>query len=190
MTMIHITLPDGTVNEYAAGITCGEVITDALGKKHGCLAARVDGHECDLSTVLSDNCSVEGILSQSDEGMHILRHSAAHLLAQAVMALYPGALPTIGPAIDRGFYYDFAMDPITQGDLKAIEKKMHEIARRNLTVERLNSTKPRFASTLNPTRTNLRSLTISSKPETGPPFTSRASGTICAWAHTFPARRN
>ncbi|MEC7988312.1 MAG: TGS domain-containing protein, partial [Candidatus Thermoplasmatota archaeon] len=89
MTMIHITLPDGTVNEYAAGITCGEVITDALGKKHGCLAARVDGHECDLSTVLSDNCSVEGILSQSDEGMHILRHSAAHLLAQAVMALYP-----------------------------------------------------------------------------------------------------
>ena len=137
MTMIHITLPDGTVNEYAAGITCGEVITDALGKKHGCLAARVDGHECDLSTVLSDNCSVEGILSQSDEGMHILRHSAAHLLAQAVMALYPGALPTIGPAIDRGFYYDFAMDPITQGDLKAIEKKMHEIARRNLTVERV-----------------------------------------------------
>ena len=137
MTMIHITLPDGTVNEYAAGITCGEVITDALGKKHGCLAARVDGHEHDLSTVLSDDCSVEGILSQSDEGMHILRHSAAHLLAQAVMALYPGALPTIGPAIDRGFYYDFAMDPITQGDLKAIEKKMHEIARKNLTVERV-----------------------------------------------------
>ena len=52
-------------------------------------------------------------------------------------ALYPGALPTIGPAIDRGFYYDFAMEPITQGDLKAIEKKMHEIARRNLTVERV-----------------------------------------------------
>ncbi|MAD55184.1 MAG: threonine--tRNA ligase [Euryarchaeota archaeon] len=137
MTMIHITLPDGTVNEYAAGITCGEVITDALGKKHGCLAAKVDGQECDLSTTLNDNCSVEGILSESDEGMHILRHSAAHLLAQAVMALYPGALPTIGPAIDRGFYYDFAMEPITQGDLKAIEKKMHEIARRNLTVERV-----------------------------------------------------
>ena len=135
--MIHITLPDGTVNEYAAGITCGEVITDALGKKHGCLAAKVDGQECDLSTTLDDNCSVEGILSESDEGMHILRHSAAHLLAQAVMALYPGALPTIGPAIDRGFYYDFAMEPITQGDLKAIEKKMHEIARRNLTVERV-----------------------------------------------------
>ena len=105
MTMIHITLPDGTVNEHAAGITCGEVIR-CTRKKHGCLAAKVDGQECDLSTTLDDNCSVEGILSESDEGMHILRHSAAHLLAQAVMALYPGALPTIGPAIDRGFYYD------------------------------------------------------------------------------------
>ena len=109
---------------------------DALGKKHGCLAARVDGQECDLSTVLDVNCSVEGIAADSDEGIHILRHSAAHLLAQAVMELYPGALPTIGPAIDRGFYYDFAMEPIAQGDLKKIEK-MQELARRNLTVERV-----------------------------------------------------
>jgi len=137
MSMIHITLPDGTVNEYAAGITCAEVITDALGKKHGCLAAVVDGNQCDMSHVLEVNCSVEGILSESEEGIHILRHSAAHLLAQAVMELYPGALPTIGPAIDRGFYYDFAMEPIAEGDLKAIEKKMKELARRNFTVERV-----------------------------------------------------
>ncbi len=137
MTMIHITLPDGTVNEYAAGVTCGEVITDALGKKHGCLAAKINGTDRDLSHVLNDTCSIEGILAESDEGIHILRHSAAHLLAQAVMELYPGALPTIGPAIDRGFYYDFAMEPIAEGDLKAIEKKMQELARRNLTVERV-----------------------------------------------------
>ena len=95
MSMIHITLPDGTVNEYASGITCGEVITDAMGKKHGCLAAKVDGAECDLSKVLDINCSVEGIPADSEEGIHILRHSAAHLLAQAVMELYPGALPTL-----------------------------------------------------------------------------------------------
>jgi threonyl-tRNA synthetase len=125
MSLIHITLPDGTVNEYAAGITCAEVITDALGKKHGCLAARVDGVECDMSRALNENCTVEGISSDSEEGVHILRHSAAHLLAQAVMELYPGALPTIGPAIDRGFYYDFAMDPIAESDLKTIEKKIH-----------------------------------------------------------------
>ncbi|MBQ70079.1 MAG: threonine--tRNA ligase, partial [Euryarchaeota archaeon] len=135
--MIHITLPDGTVNEYATGITCAEVIVDALGKKHGCLAAKVDGSQFDLSHVLNDNCSVEGIRSESEEGMHILRHSGAHLLAQAVMELYPGALPTIGPAIERGFYYDFAMEPIAEGDLKKIEKKMHELARRNFTVERV-----------------------------------------------------
>ncbi|MGB1587865.1 MAG: threonine--tRNA ligase [Poseidonia sp.] len=135
--MIHITLPDGTVNEYAAGVTCGEVITDALGKKHGCLAAKINGTDRDLSHILNDTCSIEGILAESEEGIHILRHSAAHLLAQAVMELYPGALPTIGPAIDRGFYYDFAMEPIAESDLKTIEKKMQELARRNLTVERV-----------------------------------------------------
>ena len=137
MSMIHVTLPDGTVNEYAAGITCAEVITDALGRKHGCLAARIDGEECDLSRMLDTDCSVEGILTDSDEGIHILRHSASHLLAQAVMALYPDAKPTIGPAIDRGFYYDFAMEPIAESDLKPIQKKMQEIARKNFTVERV-----------------------------------------------------
>ena len=137
MPLINVTLPDGTVNEYASGITCAEVITDALGRKHGCLAARVDGDECDMSTPLEQNCSVEGILSTSDEGIHILRHSAAHLLAQAVTALYPDAKPTIGPAIDRGFYYDFAMEAITESDLKPIQKKMQELARKNFTVERV-----------------------------------------------------
>ena len=137
MTLINITLPDGTVNEYAAGITCAEVITDALGRKHGCLAARIDGEECDLSRMLDTDCSVEGILTDSDEGIHILRHSAAHLLAQAVMTIYPDAKPTIGPAIDRGFYYDFAMEPIAESDLKPIQKKMQEIARKNFTVERV-----------------------------------------------------
>ena len=137
MAFVNVTLPDGTVNEYASGITCAEVITDALGRKHGCLAARIDGVECDLSRLIEQDCSVEGILTDSDEGIYILRHSAAHLLAQAVMSLYPGAKPTIGPAIDRGFYYDFAMEPITESDLKPIQKKMQELARKNFTVERI-----------------------------------------------------
>ena len=137
LALINITLPDGTVNEYAAGITCSEVITDVLGRKNGCLAALVDGHERDMTYEIHDSCHIEGIKAESDAGMHILRHSAAHLLAQAVMALYPDAKPTIGPAIDRGFYYDFAMDTITESDLKPIQKKMQEIARKNLTVERV-----------------------------------------------------
>ncbi len=137
MSLINVTLPDGTVNEYAAGITCAEVITDALGKKHGCLAARIDGEECDLSRPIESDCSVEGILTDSDEGMYILRHSAAHLLAQAVMSIYPDAKPTIGPPVDRGFYYDFAMEPISESDLKPIQKKMQELARKNFTIERI-----------------------------------------------------
>ena len=100
MALINITLPDGTVNEYAAGITCAEVVTDVLGRKHGCLAANVDGVQRDMSFEIEQSCSIEGILSQSDEGMYILRHSTAHLLAQAVMELYPDAKPTIGPPID------------------------------------------------------------------------------------------
>ena len=71
--------------------------------------------------------------------MHILKHSTAHLLAQAVMELYPDAKPTIGPAIDRGFYYDFAMEPIAESELKTIQK-MHEIARKISQLKELNLT--------------------------------------------------
>ena len=137
MSLISVTLPDGTVNEYAAGITCSEVIIDALGKKNGCVAALVDGHERDMSYQLLDSCIIEGIKAESDAGMYILRHSTAHLLAQAVVELYPNAKPTIGPPVDGGFYYDFAMEPLLESDLKAIHKKMQEIARRNLTLERV-----------------------------------------------------
>ncbi len=137
MSLISVTLPDGTVNEYAAGITCSEVIIDALGKKNGCVAALVDGHERDMSYQLLDSCMIEGIKAESDAGMYILRHSTAHLLAQAVVELYPNAKPTIGPPVDRGFYYDFAMEPLLESDLKVIHKKMQEIARRNLTLERV-----------------------------------------------------
>jgi threonyl-tRNA synthetase len=78
VALINITLPDGTVNEYASGITCAEVVTDVLGRKHGCLAANVDGIQRDMSFEIAESCSVEGILSESNEGIHILRHSAAH----------------------------------------------------------------------------------------------------------------
>jgi len=137
MSTVEVTFADGTVNSYATGISCAEVIKDFHGNKHSCIAAKLDGQEVDLSRSISTNASIEGIEASSDEGIHILRHSAAHLLAQAVMELYPGALPTIGPAIDRGFYYDFAMEPISENDLKKIEKKMIELARKNLMVERV-----------------------------------------------------
>ena len=141
MSMISVTLPDGSVNEYASGITAGEIVIDIEGRKHDCVAALVDGEQKDFSAILDSDCSVEGISGFTDEGIHILRHSAAHLLAQAVTSIYPDAKPTIGPAIDRGFYYDFAdLGDFGESELKAVQKKMHEIARRNLTVERVECT--------------------------------------------------
>ena len=67
MAMVNVTLPDGTVNEYAAGVTAGEVVVDALGKKHGCLAVRINDVGYDFSTVLTHDCNIEGILAESDE---------------------------------------------------------------------------------------------------------------------------
>ena len=141
MSMISVTLPDGSVNEYASGITAGEIVIDIEGRKHNCVAAFVDGEQKDFSSELDSDCSVAGISGFSHDGIHILRHSAAHLLAQAVTSLYPNAKPTIGPAIDRGFYYDFAdLEDFGEAELKGVQKKMHEIARRNLTVERVECT--------------------------------------------------
>ena len=141
MSMISVTLPDGSVNEYASGITAGEIVIDIEGRKHDCVAALVNGEQRDFSSTLDSDCTVEGISGFTDEGIHILRHSAAHLLAQAVTSIYPNAKPTIGPAIDRGFYYDFAdLEDFGESELKVVQKKMHEIARKNLTVERVECT--------------------------------------------------
>ncbi len=140
MGLISVSLETNDVNEYASGITAAEVITDIHGRKHGCIAALVDGVERDLSYELLVDCNISGIKADSEEGMHVLRHSCAHLLAQAVTELFPNAKPTIGPAIENGFYYDFEMENIGEDELKLIEKKMGEICRKNLNVQRLEYT--------------------------------------------------
>ena len=138
MGMISVTLPDGSVNEYTVGITAGEIVIDIEGRKHDCVAALVDGEERDFSSEITSDCAVEGISAYSDAGMYILRHSAAHLLAQAISELYPEAKPTIGPPIDRGFYYDFAdLQDFGADELKKVQKKMHELARKNLPILRI-----------------------------------------------------
>ncbi len=137
MSLIEVMLDDGSVQSYVSGITAGEIISEQFGRKHGCVAAYINDEARDLSTIIDQNCSLRGIFSDSDAGMDILRHSAAHLLAQAVTALFPSAKPTIGPATDRGFYYDFADLKIGDNDLKVITKKMNELSRKNLQVERV-----------------------------------------------------
>ena len=89
-----------------------------------------------MSYSLEGDCKVEPILGGSEEGLYILRHSSAHQLAQADTQLYPEAKPTIGPPIEHGFYYDFHMDPIGDDGLREIEKRMRELVKQNITIDR------------------------------------------------------
>ena len=131
MSMITVDVGADGAHEYASGITAGEVILNVHGKRSGAVAALVNGVERDFSHVLDSNCSLEPIHGESGEGLYILRHSCAHLLAQAVVEIFPDAKPTIGPPIDHGFYYDFHMNPIGDEELQAIEKKMNQHIRAN-----------------------------------------------------------
>ena len=136
MAMINVDVGNGEHHEYSAGITAGEVIENVHGRRSGAVAAFVDGAERDMSHVLDSDCTVEPISGESEEGSYILRHSCAHLLAQAVTEMFPDAKPTIGPPIEHGFYYDFHMDSISEDELKAIEKRMKELVKRNLEISR------------------------------------------------------
>ncbi|MBP72273.1 MAG: threonine--tRNA ligase [Euryarchaeota archaeon] len=134
--MISVDVGEEGAHEYASGISAGEVIKNVHGRKSGAVAALVDGEERDMSYSLEGDCKVEPILGSSEQGLYILRHSCAHLLAQAVTQLYPEAKPTIGPPIEHGFYYDFHMDPIGDDGLREIEKRMRELVKQNITIGR------------------------------------------------------
>ena len=134
MSMVEVSLPDGTIHEIASGVSAGDVIKDAFGR--GAVAAVINGQQCDLSTPIEESCHLEQIHSESDDGLYVLRHSCAHLLAQAVTELHPNAKPTIGPPIEHGFYYDFEMAPLSEEDLREIEKKMKYFVKQNLQISR------------------------------------------------------
>ena len=127
---------DEAVHEFPVKISAGEVIKKVYGKKSGAVAALINDEEKDLSYSLSEDCNISQIKDDSDEGLYIMRHSCAHLLAQAVTKLFPEAKPTIGPPIKDGFYYDFFMDPINESDLNKIEKLMRKIVKQNIPIQR------------------------------------------------------
>ena len=119
--MVAITLPDGSVREFDGAVSGANVAASiGPGLAKAAVMVKVDGVERDMSHELSDGQSISPILGESEAGLYILRHSCAHLLAQAVTELFPDAKPTIGPPVDNGFYYDFHMDPIGDEGLKAI----------------------------------------------------------------------
>lgn len=136
--MISIRLPDGSARSYDAPLSVADVAASiGSGLARAALAGRVNGRLVDLSTQLSSDTDLAIITDRDPEGVEILRHSTAHLLAHAVKELYPTAQVTIGPVIEDGFYYDFAYErPFTPEDLAAIERRMGEIAKRDLPVHR------------------------------------------------------
>jgi len=131
--MISLTFPDGASREYAAGTTGAEVaasIAKSLAKKS--LAIKLDGVLTDLSDPINANAKIEIVTRESPEALELIRHDAAHVLAEAVQTLWPGTQVTIGPVIENGFYYDFFRnEPFSQDDFSAIEKKMREIIARD-----------------------------------------------------------
>lgn len=138
MASINITLPDGSVRELPAGASVFDLAASiGTGLAKAALAGKINGELVDLTAPLSDGAKVEIITEKSPEALDIIRHSASHLMAQAVKELFPQAKVTIGPSIDTGFYYDFDVErPFTPEDLERIEAKMAEFAAADLKVGR------------------------------------------------------
>ena len=136
--MLTVTLPDGSKREYEAPLSVADIaknIASSLAK--AALAGKVDGKLVDLSFVVDRDAEVAIVTDKDPEALDIIRHSTAHLMAQAVKSLYPEAQVTIGPSIENGFYYDFSyVRPFTPEDLKAIEKKMDELVAKNIPLVR------------------------------------------------------
>lgn len=136
--MINVKLPDNSLRSFDSPLSILDVaksISPGLAK--ATLAGVIDGKECDTNYIITNDCSLKLVTDKDALGLDIIRHSTAHLLAQAVKELYPEAQVTIGPVIDNGFYYDFSYErAFTPEDLLAIEKRMQNIVDRNITVTR------------------------------------------------------
>ncbi len=138
-----ITLPDGSKREFADAVSVLEIAQDiGPGLAKATLAGRVNGQLKDASAKISTDAELSIITTRDEEGVDIIRHSTAHLLAMAVQDLYPGAQVTIGPVIENGFYYDFSYQrAFNMEDLSKIEKRMEELAKQDLTIERVVMTR-------------------------------------------------
>jgi len=133
-----ITLPDGSSREYGAGVTGSDIAAD-IGPRlaKAAVAVTVDGEPYDIGRPINENASVSIVTENTDAGRHVIRHSAAHVMAQAVLDLFPNAKFAIGPAIKDGFYYDFQVEePFTPDDLDRIEARMAEIVALDQTFDR------------------------------------------------------
>lgn len=136
--MPTVTLPDGSQRQFSKSVSVAEVAADiGAGLAKAALAGKVNDKLVDTNFVINDNAQLAIITDKDTEGLEVIRHSTAHLLAQAVKQLFPTAQVTIGPVIEDGFYYDFAFErAFTPEDLTAIENRMYQLAKQNFVVER------------------------------------------------------
>jgi threonyl-tRNA synthetase len=165
--MLNIRLPDGSTKSFPNPVTVAE-IAQAIGAglARAALAGKVNGKLVDTSYRVDADADVSIITERDPEGVEILRHSTAHLLAHAVKELFPDAQVTIGPVIENGFYYDFAYKrPFTPEDLVAIEKRMAEIAKRDLPVERKVMSRDEAVAFFRKQGENYKAEIIASIPE-------------------------
>lgn len=136
--MVAITLPDGSVREFDGPVTGAQVAADiGPGLAKAALAIRVDGEMKDLSWEMTEDTAMSIVTAKDDDALELLRHDAAHVMAQAVQELFDNVQVTIGPAIENGYYYDFATEkPFSPDDLEKIQQRMEEIVDRDLPIER------------------------------------------------------
>ena len=136
--MVSIRLPDGSQRQFDAAVTVAQVAASiGTGLAKAALAGKVDGKVVDTSFLIEKDADLAIITDKDADGLEVIRHSTAHLLAYAVKDLFPDAQVTIGPVIDNGFYYDFSYKrPFTPEDLVAIEKKMAELVKKDEPVTR------------------------------------------------------
>jgi len=133
-----ISLPDGSQRSFDHAVTVADVALDiGAGLARAALAGKVNGQLVDTSYLITQDATLSIVTDKDAQGVEIIRHSTAHLLAYAVKELFPDAQVTIGPVIDNGFYYDFSYKrPFTPEDLVSIEKRMTELAKRDIPVSR------------------------------------------------------
>ena len=165
--MPAITLPDGTVQTFDESLTVAQVASSiSSGLAKAALAGEVDGVLVDTSHLITDDVSLAIITGKDKQALEVIRHSTAHLLAQATQQLYPDAQVTIGPVIDKGFYYDFAFkDGFSEQDLVKIEKKMNAIVKQNLPIARIEMPRNEAIALFESIGENYKAEIIASIPE-------------------------
>jgi len=158
--MPTIVLPDGSEKQFEKAVSVHEVAASiGEGLANAALAGRVDGELVDTSFTIEADATLAIVTARDDEGIDVLRHSCAHLMAQAVQELFPSAQVTIGPTVEDGFYYDFAYErPFTPEDLTKIEKKMKSLADLGQTVTRSLMSRDEAVALLRPRVKTIRSI--------------------------------